>query len=186
MAGVIGSQSVNTAAPDPYDADFEHSFFGGISSGWHWTDHLKTEIDFGGATQSRVYRGTRLVVEGHQTYLVSERTFSRRTLGIGQQYQFFRNVWFHPHVGAGANLTWERSTLHVNPIVIYDEVTRASRVVAPARIEAPRTDFAVNPFLESGFKAYMTQAAFFRSDLRVALRGGVDEVLIRFGFGIDF
>jgi hypothetical protein len=32
----------------------------------------------------------------------------------------------------------------------------------------------------------MTQRAFFRSDLRLVFRNGVDEVLLRFGFGADF
>jgi hypothetical protein len=187
VSGLIGSQSIDGGrAADPYASEFEHSFFGAISAGWHWTDQLKTEIDFGGGTQNRDYRGTPLVVEGRQTYRTTETTFSRRTLGIGQQYQFFRNASFHPHVGAGAHLSWQRSRLYVNPIVIYDDLNRTGRVVAPARTEGPVTRFIVNPFVESGFKAYMTKAAFFRSDLRVAFRGGVDEVLVRFGFGVDF
>jgi hypothetical protein len=32
----------------------------------------------------------------------------------------------------------------------------------------------------------MTERTFFRSDIRMAVRGGPDEVLVRIGFGIDF
>jgi hypothetical protein len=32
----------------------------------------------------------------------------------------------------------------------------------------------------------MTPRAFFRTDLKVVIRGGADEVLTRFGFGVDF
>ena len=48
------------------------------------------------------------------------------------------------------------------------------------------TSTEVRPFVATGFKAYMTQRAFFRSDVRVGVRDGVDEVLLRFGFGVDF
>jgi hypothetical protein len=32
----------------------------------------------------------------------------------------------------------------------------------------------------------MTPRTFFRGDLRVAFRSGVDDVITRFGFGFDF
>jgi hypothetical protein len=42
------------------------------------------------------------------------------------------------------------------------------------------------PFAATGFKAYLAQRAFFRSDLRFAFRDGLEDVLLRFGFGVDF
>jgi hypothetical protein len=32
----------------------------------------------------------------------------------------------------------------------------------------------------------MSRRAFFRTDLRLTFRSRVDEVLMRFGFGVDF
>ena len=32
----------------------------------------------------------------------------------------------------------------------------------------------------------MTRRAFFTSDTRLMFRSGIDEVLFRFGFGVDF
>jgi hypothetical protein len=60
------------------------------------------------------------------------------------------------------------------------------RVILPEQREGPRTEVSVRPFLATGFKAYMTPRGFFRSDIRVGFRGGADQVLLRFGFGIDF
>ena len=53
-------------------------------------------------------------------------------------------------------------------------------------MDGPRTDIFVSLFVSAGFTAYLTQRGFFRSDLKVTLRDGVDEVLLRFGFGVDF
>lgn len=187
FAGTIGWLSASTPSSGPYDDEnWVSSFFGAASAGWHWTDHLKTEVDFGAGTNARAFRGEPITFDGRITYVTTASRFARRTLGISQQYQFFHNAWFHPHLAAGANLTWERRTDDIGPIFLYDDVARTSRVVAPERTEGPRTSVTVRPFVAAGFKAYMTQRTFFRSDLRVAFRGGPDETVLRLGFGFDF
>ena len=188
VTGTLGTQVVNTGHTDRFLSNhrFDGGFYGAASAGWYWTEHVRTQLDFGARTKERSYIPYPVVINGAQTYYPSERTLSRRTVGIGQQYQFFHNAWFHPSLGAGANLTWERSRLHTPAAYAYDPATRLSRVVSPERTEAPQTEFFVNPFVESGFKAYMTPRTFFRGDLRVAFRHGVDDVVTRFGFGFDF
>jgi hypothetical protein len=164
---------------------WESSLYGSAGAGWYWTDHLKTEVDFGAGTKGDVYLSSPLVINGVPGQSI-ERQFSRRILGLSQQYQFFRNAWFHPYLAAGANLTWERRTDRFSPLFVYDQGTRTSRQVLPERFEGPRTEFDVRPFVGAGFKTYMTRRAFFRSDLRVGFKNGVDETLLRFGFGADF
>jgi hypothetical protein len=188
VAGTLGTQVVNTGDTNRFLSNrrFEGGFYGAASAGWYWTEHVRTQLDFGARTKGRSYIPYPVVIGGAQTYYASDRTFSRQTVGIGQQYQFFHNAWFHPYLGAGANLTWERSRLHTAAAYAYDPATRLSRVVSPERTGAPQRDFFVNPFVESGFKAYMTPRTFFRGDLRVAFRHGVDDVVTRFGFGFDF
>ena len=186
-SGTLGAQLVDPGRGDFYpNRRFESGFFGAISGGWYWTEHLKTEIDVGARTKGRTFDASPIVFGGVQTYYRTERTFWRHTVGVGQQYQFFHNAWFHPHLGAGTNLTWERSRRRVAPTVVYDPQTRTSRLVTPDRTESIQTKFVVNPFVESGFKAYMTPRTFFRSDLRVAFHGRIDDVMMRFGFGFDF
>lgn len=165
--------------------DWHTSFFGAIGAGWHWTDHLKTELDFGAGTESSFYRARSVVVQGHTVYASIESRASQKTLGISQQYQFFRNAWFHPHVAVGANVTWAKSTDRFDPLVAYSP-TRPPQQLEPGRVEGPTTDVVVRPFVASGFKAYFTKRGFFRTDLRVGFRGGIDEVLLRVGFGADF
>lgn len=187
VSATVGSESVDKRGSSRYERDdFDAGFYGGLSAGWYWTEHLKTEIDFSGRTKARVYDAGPIVLAGTQTYYNTERTFTRPTLAIGQHFQFFHNAWFHPHVAAGAHLAWERSTMRSAAITVYDPVARLTRLVQPERFEPEKTTFMVNPYLQTGFKAYMTQRSFVRSDVRVAFRGGVDDVLLRFGFGVDF
>ena len=186
LSGSLGVQTVETGGDGYFSSHhFDGGFYGAVAGGWYWTEHLKTEIDFGARTRARVWVATPTFVGDPQTYYPNEKTFSRQTLAIGQQYQFFHNSWFHPHLGAGVNLMREQSTLHQAAITVYDPATRTSRTLGRDRTEA-RTDFHVSPFVQSGFKAYMTPRTFFRGDLRVAFRGGVDDVITRFGFGFDF
>ena len=186
-AGTFGWLAVATRSSEPYhNRDWAHSLFGAGSVGWHWTDNLKSEIDFGAGTEAQSFDTTQVTTTGRISYVSTQSRFARRTIGLSQQYQFFHNAWFHPHLAAGANFTWERRTDEIGPIYAYDDVTRTTRLVELLRTEGPRTTFSVNPFVAVGFKAYLTERTFFRNDLRVAFHDGVNETVVRFGFGFDF
>ena len=186
-AGTIGWLAANTQSPSSYDRDdWASSLFGSGSVGWHWSDNLKTEFDFGAGTEADAYETRQITVGTRTTYVSTRSHFARRTLGLSQQYQFFHNSWFHPHVAAGVNLTWERRTDDILPIYFYDDIARTSRLLEGQRTEGPDTSFTVRPFVALGYKAYMTERMFFRNDLRIAFRGGIDETTLRLGFGFDF
>lgn len=187
LAGTIGWLVVNKEAPgEPRDDNWHSSLFGAASAGWYWTENLKTELDAGAGTANRVFRTQAVTVAGRQGYASTDTRFSRRTLGISQQYQFFHNAWFHPHLAVGVNVTQERFTRRTQQFFIYDVNSRTSEVQPPATTDGPRSEITVRPFVATGFKAYMTRRAFCRGDFRAALRGGIDEVLFRFGVGVDF
>jgi opacity protein-like surface antigen len=158
---------------------------GAAGAGWYWTDHLKTEIDFGGGTSGRQYRYGQVTAGGTTTYSESLLRIRETNIGVSQQYQFFRNEWFHPHVGLGVDIARQHSTEQYYPVTIVDSVTHVSRTVVDQRLET-ETRTLVRPFGELGFKAYMTRRAFFTGDTRLRFRGGIDEVRFRFGFGVDF
>jgi hypothetical protein len=187
VAGTVAWLSADARPTGPYnDNNWVSSFFSAASAGWHWTDNLKTEVDVGAGTKARVFSSEPITIDGRATYVTTDSKFSRRTLGISQQYQFFHNVWFHPHLAAGANVTWERRTDHIGPIYLYDDVARTSRVVTLPQNDVPRTSVTIRPFVAVGFKAYITERTFFRNDFRLAFRGGPDETVLRMGFGVDF
>jgi hypothetical protein len=186
VTGSVGWLAVAKDASSEFEVNrWHHSLFGAAGAGWYWTDHHKTEVDIGVGQAAESFTGQPVTIDGVRTFVTTESQFSRRTLGISQQYQFFRNAWFHPHVAAGALVTWERITDRISPVVIFDR-PGPGRELRPGRTEGPRTEVTVRPFLATGFKAYMNRRGFFRSDIRVGFRGGADDVLVRFGFGIDF
>jgi hypothetical protein len=47
------------------------------------------------------------------------------------------------------------------------------------------TDRAL-PFAATGFKAYFNERGFFRTDLKLQFRGGVEQVAWKVGVGVDF
>ena len=186
-AGMLGWLAVNREPPGGFDYgnDWQHSLFAGATAGWYWTEHLKTELDFGAATRASAYRSRQVVIDGRPAAEFTESSYARRSLGLTQHYQFFRNAWFHPYIGAGVHFAFEESTDRTNPIVIYDGAP-GPRVIRPERVDGPRSNTKFSTLATAGFKAYFTQRGFFRSDLRVTLRNGVDDALVRFGFGVDF
>lgn len=184
VSGTIGWLLVDKDG-ETYADHWHSSLYGGFGGGYYWTDHLKTEIDFGVGEEAGSYGGRRFDYNGLPGVVGVESRFSRQTLGIGQHYQFFRNQWFHPHIGAGVLVVWEEIEETLDSAIVY-EPNRPPRVVAPARIEPRRTEQSAKAFVASGFKGYLNQRTFFRMDVRVAFDKGVDETLLRIGFGIDF
>lgn len=187
--GVIGWQNLRqppVSEFDRYDTWANGIFYGGAGAGYYWTPHLKSQVDFGGGTRGEHYRYRLITSGGQQTAENSRITTRKQSLALSQQYQFFENQWFHPHVGIGVDVGRETETARIEPVFVYDPVARVSRQISPARTLGPTHRTVVRPFGEAGFKGYMTTRAFFTTDVRLMVRGGLDEVLFRVGFGVDF
>jgi hypothetical protein len=187
-AGIVGWQNVNKSE---LSAEFRNDWYnraayGGVVAGWYWTDHLKTEVEAGASSKVRFQTYRTFPVDNFFGSGTSQYTFSTRRLAIAQQYQFFRNAWFHPHLAAGADLNWETSTERSDPIIVYGPPSGAPRTIRPAQVRGPDTRLRVRPFGEVGFKSYVTPRAFIRTDVRVFADKGIDEVQVRFGMGFDF
>ncbi len=165
---------------------YSHGLSVGAGAGWYWTEHHKTEIE-AAATSSirhRVY-ATPLVDE-LRAVTTSVFTLTLRRVAVGQQYQFRHNAVFHPYVGAGVDLTWERVLQHDDAVSVFEQNAREPRELRPAVTIGPRTTLLARPYADLGFKAYLSPRAFFRAGARVLVHGGVSEVLLRCGLGVDF
>ena len=185
-AGALAWQLTGTEGNRPYSSDWHNALFGGGSAGWYWTEHHKTEVDFGTSSEMDQYRSRNSVVDRWQVFRTSRLAFSQRTLGISQQYQFFENAWFHPHVAIGAGVTWVRSIEHFEPAYVVPTPVPPD-LYEPARTEGPDVKVRLRPFVAVGSKAYMTPRTFFRSDLRLVFdRHGFRESQVRLGVGFDF
>ena len=166
---------------------WDGTLYGGLSAGWYWTDHFKTEVELGAAQEAHGFGFELVNVDGRILNRYRRSTVDRRILGLSQQYQYGRNAWFHPHVAFGVSIAFDRRTDYYDPLVNY--TVPGYREVEPARTEGPLRSTSVRPFLGGGFKAYLSPRAFFRMDARLGggtAKRGLDEALARIGFGIDF
>jgi len=184
---VFGWQNLRKEQPEQHYNDWLNGiFYGGAGAGWYWTEHLKTQVDFGAGTKARQYRTRQIPVNGGFAYGSSELEVRQWAVTIAQQYQFFENQWFHPHAGAGVELARETTREVFQPVILYGSTPPGPREIAPARTEGPAHTFVARGVGEVGFKAYMTRRAFFTGDMRLMFRNGIDQVLFRAGFGVDF
>jgi hypothetical protein len=157
---------------------YNRSLYGGAGLGWYWTDHWKTEIDGGVSSSAELRVYSSVVIDGRNASLYSTYAFVTRRLAIGQQYQFYRNVWVHPFAGAGIDLTWEQTDR-------TDEIYSTQ----PVRSTTPyprRTELLTRPFATFGLKAYVAPRTFLRTDMKLVFDKGIDDALFRFGLGVDF
>lgn len=184
---VVGWQNLHKEqSVEYYDHWLNSIFYGGAGAGYYWTDHFKTQVDFGAGTRDHQFRTEQFVADGQQGYASTRAAIRETNVSIGQQYQFFRNQWFHPHAGGGIEFARETVTEESQPVYVFDNVTRTSKLVTPAITTGPEHRWLTRAFVDGGFKAYMSRSAFFTGDMRLMFRNGVDEVLFRAGFGVDF
>ena len=186
LFGSLGWLNGHEADVGTYNDWYNSSLDGAATFGWYWTEHLKSEIEAAASTPSDLYASRQITIDGQPGFASSEYTFRTRRIAISQQYQFGRNAWFHPHLAAGVDLNWERVHQSDEEIYYYDPRPRESRIVRRPPPDPDRTDFRARPFAATGFKAYMTSRAFFRTDLRFVVGSELEQVLWRVGFGFDF
>jgi hypothetical protein len=188
VAGTIGWLSGNksTLAGESHNDWYNRGLYGGVTAGWYWTEHHKMEVEAGltNDIDFQTYRST--YVDGVQAWGGSVFNYTLRRVAVGELYQGLHNAWVHPYAGAGVDLTWERSIEHRDRVMAYDPRTGMSRELSPPATIGPTTTLRVRPYLETGFKAYVSPRAFFRGDLRLIVYRGIDEVVLRCGFGVDF
>jgi opacity protein-like surface antigen len=185
-SGQIGWYTVHKGDYDSYNDWLGDSFYAGIGAGWYWTDHLKTEVQYGGSSEVRLYTSVPIVISGTQIFASSRYTFRTRRVTLGQVYQFGRNEWFHPYLGGGLDVVWERTTREDEHVTFFDPLTRQSRLLQERRTHPPGTDADARAFWNAGLKAYLSRRAFFVLEGRMTFTARPEEVIFRLGFGADF
>jgi hypothetical protein len=179
-AAYFGWFGANKSELNGYDDWYKRVWYGGLSTGFYWNENIKTEVDYSGTSRGEIYEIPPVFEPGGFDD-VTDHEFSTKRVAIAQQYQFFHNAWFHPMVGGGVAVTWETTERTFPPIFGRD-----GRPVQAERHEGPETRVRAMAFASTGFKAYFSGRGFFRSDLRLGFTDRVEDVTVRFGFGLDF
>ncbi|MEO8256372.1 MAG: hypothetical protein ABI868_03415 [Acidobacteriota bacterium] len=194
ITATVGSFSARRTEAPEYD-EWTHSLFTSAGGGYYWTDHLKTEIDVASIGRSKAYGNepadvpdapgsTIFLIHGYQGFAIS----------AGQSYQFGRNALFHPFVTGGVDVERRRHEIDrpAQSVAVYTrsplnpQSVQVSRQIPIPALQRTVSTVTVAPYAAAGFKAYFTERGFFRTDLKVTGRGGIDRVVWRAGFGVDF
>jgi len=158
--------------------------------GVYWSPHLRLEVDSGTPTRDVLNYTEHTTVGTVQRFEYAHVIYDRWSLAAAQTYEFLPNAWFNPYVGLGLEMTRQTRKERVDSLFEFDTTSRppppGSTHFEPTHEDSSERRTRVSPFAALGFKSYVSRRAFFRTDARVAVHSGVDGVLIRFGFGVDF
>ena len=179
----VNKSGIGASWNEWYDA----AAFGALV-GFHWTPHLKSEVDLVTSSEGDIYSDLITVLPGEPipVFRSREHFFRTTALSAGVTYQFFENSLVHPFVGLGVAFVRERERIETPPTFAPSRDPRLP-VRVPALEPETRLRHLVQPFLAGGFKAYVSERAFIRGELRSSLSAGRLAALAwRAGAGIDF
>jgi hypothetical protein len=159
-------------------SSWSSGLFKGLSGGYYWTDHLKTEAEISapGTTEAS---NSFSVPNGMYPYSyggVEQHRITTGRLSVSQAYQFGHNSTFHPFVRAGVDVDRDRDD--IDRYVFTSGSTIEQRAL--------QTTTNLHVFVGVGFKAYFTERAFFRGEAKFST--GVrqqSQMLWTAGVGID-
>src|SRR5688572_21961210 len=154
LSGEVGWLSSNKSDIAPDWDDWYDEATGALALGRYCSPHLRGELRVAFSGEGRIVEEQRVVVPGQPfpQFRLREHYYRTAALGAGVHYQFFDNQWFHPHVGAG--------------VAVDRESERQLMLPDPAETTTVR--WTARPFVAAGFKWYVNERGFVRSDLRLA------------------
>ena len=187
FSGTVSWVSINKDDVQSYN-DWHSQFGVSGGAGWYWTDHHKTQVDFAATTAATVYSSHPFVFgPQQQTFVTTVRNYESQRLSLIQLYQFRRNEWVHPFLGAGIDIVREQSTGRDAAAFWYDPVLRQSRQARDAVQYGDRSEIAARAVFTTGVKAYFSRKVFALTDLRVNVSSHrAEDMQWRFGLGADF
>jgi hypothetical protein len=158
---------------------------GGGTIGYYWTSHLKTELDVSTSTEDEIYSFEPIALPGTNTLLPLQRDHAFRvtTASLGVVGQFYENTWFHPFVSAGLEFVHQHEHVETTVPVL------PPRGISPPIVTVPETivRLSARPYAAAGFKVYVSERAFFRSDIRTSWSSdGLAALGWHNGVGFDF
>ena len=159
---------------------------GGADIGYYWTPHLKVELDVGTSTKGETYSYEPTTLPGAPflSFIERDHEFRVTTASLGVNAQFFENAWFHPFIGAGLELRREREHIETTAPLVF---TRDGRPVGIGAEEETRVRYGGRPFIATGFKGYVSERVFIRTDVRTSWSSdGLAALAWRTGVGVDF
>ena len=195
LAGHVGWLGSNKANIGDEWNDWYNAASFGVAAGHYLTPHFKIEAQATASRQGRIYSQESIVVPGaaFPIFRPREHFFAAQTFSAGVSHQCFENQWFHPFIGAGLETVRETHRIDTPQQFISGRPDPATPLVPPAGQIVPATtgptevSWAARPYLATGFKWYVTERGFVRSDVRSSFsRRGAEHIVWSGGAGFDF
>jgi hypothetical protein len=155
------------------------------SLGYHWTPHLKFEGEVATSSTASFYTFESVMLPGRSTptFRSSEHGVKTTSATGRVVYQFFDNRWVHPFVIAGVEVARDRDRIET----IIPPVSPATPFSPPVIELKTQTTNSVRPVFGGGFKFYVAERAFIRTDTRFSFDGdGLANSSWVAGIGFDF
>ena len=188
VSGDLGWLSSNKSEIGPDWDDWTDNVIGGALIGRYLTDHLKTELRMTAATATRLFEEQRVVVPGEPfpVFRLREHHFQKTSVAAGAHYQFFDNQWFHPNLGGGFEVVRESDRQYTPQWQVPIRQPGQPPLVLPEIVNQRTVTWSARPFAAAGFKWYVNERAFMRSDVRASFnRRGVADAAWTAGIGVD-
>ena len=195
LAGHVGWLGSNKSDTGADWNDWYHKPSGGVTAGYYFTPHLKAELQTAFSRQGRIYSQESIAVPGgaFPIFRSREHFFAARTFSAGVSHQFFENQWFHPFVGGGLEMVRETHRIDTPQQFMSSRPDPAQPLapvitqILPATTGPTDVSWAARPFIATGFKWYVAECGFVRSEVRSSFsRRGAEHVVWSGGVGIDF
>ena len=178
VSGDAGWFSSNKSEVAPDWSDWYDVASGSVAIGRYLTPHLRSEFRVSFAGEGRTYEEEHLPPLPGQpfpAYRLREHYFQTTSVGAGIFHQFFENQWFHPFAGAGIDVVRESQRTVLPPQRFFTGGTVDERV-----------SYAARPFVATGFKWYVNERGFIRTDVKVSFSTrGVSHTAWSAGIGVD-
>ena len=138
------------------------------SVGRYWTPHIRSDVRVSVAGEGRTFQQDRIGSSGELFPRYREHYFRTAAAGIGLSYQFLENQWFHPFAGGGVEVERQSHRI-VSPELRLPPRPGQPPLVLPPLTAGPTVSYSARPFVATGFKWYVHERAFIRSDVKVSI-----------------
>ena len=184
-AGHIGWLGINHGEIGAGWGNWHDAASFGVSGGYYLRPHLKLEVDAAATTETQFFSYVpvfELGAYGHSRYYQSKVT----TIGATAVYQLFENAWFHPFGGVGLDVARE-SDRYSSPAQLVPGPDGRLTQLLPAEERGWESVTTLRPAATAGFKWYVGERVFIRSDVRAAFSSKrMESTVWRSGIGFDF
>jgi hypothetical protein len=168
--------------------DHEHSSVHAearVDFGHYWTQHLKTEVGLAFLNRWENYSYETVPIPSGRggNYVFTNNSLRMVAVTPTFTYQFFENQFAHPYVSAAARV----SLFDIHSSRYAQTVTQNGVTSTVPALERASSKVIVRPVVAAGFKSYLSEHAFVRTEGSTMFGpDGSPYLALRLGVGFDF